>query len=289
MWGEVRYSLEINNKFIYLSRYLLFRMEPEEKPKDIFSGTSIHGHEEKPGKEPASFSKGLYNLLEGFGHIFKGVKHLLFKRFYMNVFLMLIIIAATATVTYYTKESFEAAVNVTCPVCPECNETECEETECPELECPECEPERINVIYYTCPNGKIVNDSTECSGLPIELTSSDYETSQGILLAINNVDYELTGNNTGRIKRINYTIINQGSFNVLPRIEVKVYETWDSEVSLAKAIMIEDILGYNDWIIRSDSSNIHFTGFDQTIRLELINKLDDESIVAVTKNLEISE
>ena len=186
----------------------------------------------------------------------------------------------------------DTLINVSCPVCEECVETECEceEENCSELDCSECpsQVERVNVIYYTCPSGKIVNESSECSSLPIELTSSDYEASQGVLLAINNVDYEVTGNNTGRIKRINYTIINQGSFNVLPRIEVKVYKLWDSDISLAKAIMIEDILGYNDWIIRADTSNIHFEGFDQTIRLELIDKLKDESIVAATKKLDIS-
>jgi len=301
-------------------------MEPQEHNKDIFGGTKMSHHEEKPKEDHASFSKGLYSLLEGFAHIFKGFKYILFKKFYINVFLVLIIICASAAITYYAKENFKPAttvifpenvdlsgfsksdisnlltescsnnglkdtlINVTCPGVSECEEVECEEVECPAVDCSDCpkEIERINVIYYTCPDGKIVNESNLCSGLPLELTSSDFETSQGILLAINNVDYEITGNDTGRIKRINYTIVNQGSFNLLPRVEVKLYKEWGPDVSLAKAIMIEDILGYNDWIIRADSSNIHFRDFDQTIRLELINKLNDESIVAVTKKLDIS-
>ena len=94
----------------------MIRMEPEEK-KDIFSGTKLQSHDEKQHKEhEASFSKGLFNLLEGFGHIFKGIKFILFKRFYMNVFLLLVVIGASVGVTYYAQKSLgQDAVTVVFP------------------------------------------------------------------------------------------------------------------------------------------------------------------------------
>lgn len=266
---------------------------PEEK-QDIFGGK--FSEEEKPTKEEVSFSKGASHFFEGFRHLFVGFKHVLLKKFPFNVLLLLLIIAAASFATIYIKPAVTASVvyqNITqeCPVCEECVECPvCEEyIECTEFDCSTCPT--ANKFYYVCPSGMIVEESSECKAVMPTITSDFVSTVDGITISIDDVDYTFYSDDTGYISRINYTILNQGSEKIKPKIQIKVYEKWTSDVSSAspqKTILFKDYLDEDDWVIRSDTMKIDFDGSEQTVRLLL---QDDsvapaEDIVAVTREME---
>lgn len=267
---------------------------PEEK-QDIFGGR--FGEEIKPEKEEVSFSKGASHFFEAFKHLFTGFKHVLLKKIPFNVLLLLLVIAAASFATIYIKPAVTASVvyqNITqeCPVCEECI---CEE--CPELECPECTEFDCSTcptdtkFYYICPSGIIVEESSECKAVMPTITSDFVSTADGVTISIDDVDYTFYSDDTGYISKINYTILNQGNKKIKPKIRIKVYEKWTSEVASAspqKTISFKDYLDEEDWIIRSDTMKINFEGSEQTIRLLL---QDDsvspaEDIVAVTRKMD---
>ncbi len=268
----------------------------EEEKQDIFGGK--FGEEETPKKEEVSFSKGASHFFEGFRHLFSGFKHVLLKKFPFNTLLLLLLIAAVSAATIYLKPGITASVvyqNVTqeCPVyeeaiCEECLEPEFQE--CAELNCSTCPAE--NKFYYVCSSGMIVEESSDCKAVMPTIDSDFVSTVDGITISIDDVEYTYYSNDDdGYISRINYTILNEGNKNIMPKISIKVYEKWSSDVSSAspqKTISFKDYLDEDDWIIRSDTMKINFEGSTQTIRLLLQdNSLSPaEDIVAVTREID---
>lgn len=259
----------------------------EEGRGDIFNGR--FGDQQELKKEELSFSKGAGNIATGLAQIFNGFKHILLKKFPFNVLFLLIIIGASIVGTYFLKPGVTGMVvqNVT-PECPVCEETVCPECVCEDCpECPVCEEEtkveKVNIFYYICPDGKIVNKSSGCETDLPKITSEYKSEANGVLLSIDGVEYE-----SEKIKRINYTIINQGFEDIKPQLLVKVYEQWNSDVMDAepdKKIDFNGVIKPNNWVIRSDGIDVDIESNEKKIRLELRDALitPSESIVTVVR------
>lgn len=237
--------------------------------RDIFDGKFSDIKEES--KEELSFSKGAGNIGEGIGHIFRGFKHILFKKFPFNLLFLLLVLGAVIAGTYYLKPTPTGMVvyqNVT-QECPKPEEKVCPEPVCPEckkcLDCPVCGD---SIAYrYRCSDGRIVDTSSECEAAMPKVSSQYKSESGGVTLAINGIESD-----DSTIKKINYTIINQGTETIKPQIAIKVYERWNSEVRDAppdKIITFNDDIAINSWVIRSDTVNVGYEELEKKIRLEL--------------------
>src|SRR3989338_878041 len=292
-------------------------MDNKEGKRDIFGGDARFSEPQPQPKQEGSLKEGAKQLGKGTFHIVSGLRHILLKKIPMNVLFLLIIIGLASFGTLYlkkptitanvvftekvnesnvTEEEFLNLLNENCKTIDWAKDTisvacpVCEEKVCPELNCSTCpsQVEKQNVIYYRCSNGMIVNKSSDCKVTLPTITSDAVATVDDVTLSIDGIDYEIAGNDTAYIKRINYTIINQRDSQIIPKIDVRVYTTF-SYALLAeppqKTIKLTNVLDKDDWIIESQPSNIYFSGTDKTIRLELVNQLNDESIVAVAKKL----
>ncbi len=249
---------------------------------DIFEGDKKLGNEEKQ----ESFGNA-------FSNIGRGLKVLLFKRFHFNLFFVILVIIIASVGTFFLKPD----VVLECEeiICPECQEPEicvCEDDgECPELDCSFCPCEQEVYEYrYVCPRGGIVNDTKDCIGNLPELDPQYSSSSKGVSLSLDAVSYYLD-NGTLRIKQINYTIINQGSDPIFPKVGVKMYETYTSKVKTAaflRTFKSDEILDVNDWVIVSESTNIAVLPDKETIRLELIDTTPDpdQDITLVYRELD---
>jgi len=243
----------------------------EEGRGDIFNGR--FGDQQEPKKEDLSFSKGAGNIATGVAQIFNGFKHILLKKFPFNVLFLLLIIGASVAGTYFLKPGVTGMVvlNVT-QECPVCEETICPECVCED--CPECPVyeeettvEKVNIFYYICPDGKIVNKSSGCDADLPKITSEYKSEANGVTLSIDGVEYE-----SEKIKRINYTIINQGFEDIKPKLLIKVYEQWNSDVRDAEpdeVLKFNNLIETNDWVIRSDQLDIDIESNEKKIKLYL--------------------
>jgi len=251
---------------------------------DIFDG------DKKLSKEEKQESFG-----HAFSHIGKGLKVLLFKKFNFNLFFLILIVVLASLATYFLKpDVVQECKEIVCPECPEPEICVCEDDdECPELDCSFCPCETEEYQYrYVCPGGGIVNDSKYCIGDVPELDPQYSSSTRGVSFSLDGVSYYLD-NGTLRIKQINYTIINQGSYPIFPKVGVKMYEKYTSKIKNAaflRTYKSDEILDINDWIIRSESTNIAVLPEMDTIRLELIDTTPDpdQDITLVYKDLEIS-
>jgi len=252
---------------------------------DIFEG------DKKLSKDEKQESFG-----HGFSHIGKGLKVLLFKKFKTNLFLILLIIIFVSALTFFLKpDVIQECEEVVCPECPEPEICVCEENdECPEQDCSLCKvEEKSEYIYrYICPKGGIVNDSRYCAGDMPEIDSEYTSSARGISFSLDDVSSYID-NGTLRIKQINYTIINQGSDPIFPKVGVKMYEKYTSKVKTAgylRTFKVDEILDVNDWIVRSESTNIMVLPEMDTIRLELIDTTPDpnQDITVIYRELDTS-
>lgn len=172
---------------------------------------------------------------------------------------------------------------------PECI---CEEKEC-ETNCDLCpiktKVETKNVIYHSCPGGKLVEDLNDCINYLPNVSGEYSGTVKGITLAIDNIEYEKDEENSGFVTRVDYTIINKGKSPIVPKLQVKVYEEWTIKVKAAppnKEIDPEIVVNPNDYVKRQDRIRIYFKGEEQTLRLLLIDALPDpdKEVLAVTRD-----
>lgn len=168
---------------------------------------------------------------------------------------------------------------------------------CPELNLSEC-PVKIeykNVtetkIYYRCKDGRLVTDEADCKTRYPEITSTDKITADDVTFSIDNLVYSLEGNNSARLLKINYTILNKKETKIMPRIALKMYDTWTSEIAAQEPrffISHGEILDGEDWIKVSKDINIYIGDRTNKIRFGLQNTLPDpdEEIAAIIKTLE---
>ena len=298
-------------------------MNNAAEKRDVCGDDSRFGSKPEPKKEP-SVTEGAAHLGKGFFYIAKGIGNILLKKVPMNVIFLLIIIGGAVFATIYFKNPTITAnvvfaqnesgavsqdefsnllktnckvtdwatnLTVACPASPVCQEC----SVCENTTCPSCEEQ---IIYrYRCPSGAIVDDSNDCSSLVSipEIKSAYKKESDGITLSIDGIKVEFNSDNkTGYIKQVNYTIINQGSSELSPKIEVRTYKEWDYTVRAEppqKLLKPEDIkmsIGVNEWVMKSSPVIILFTGEEKTLRLELFDVTNDESLVTATMPLDFS-
>lgn len=260
--------------------------------KDIFEEDSRFGDNEKEARHTpdVSFGKGFGHIFEGFGHLFRGIGHIFLKKFSMNILILLLLLVAVFFGTwYFLKQPMpeQAANNITCP----------EPEPCQELNCSTCpvKTEYINItqniIYYSCKDGRLVTDEDECKATYPEITSNDVITADGITFSIDLLDYSFEGDNSARLLKINYTILNKRETRIMPRIAIKMYDTWTSEIADEEPrffISHGEIIEGEDWARISKSINIYIGDRNNKIRFGLQNTLPDpdEDIVAIVKKLE---
>lgn len=172
---------------------------------------------------------------------------------------------------------------ITCPNCSSC--------------CPECQTKTEyvnvtqNIIYYRCKDGGLVTDEDDCKTKYPEIVSSDVVTAGDVTFSIDRLDYSYEGNNSARLLKINYTVINKGETKIMPRISLKMYDTWTSEIAAEEPkffISYSDVINGEDWIRVSKSINIYVENKNNKIRFGLQNTLPDpdEEIAAIIKTLE---
>jgi len=260
--------------------------------KDIFEEDSKFGEHEKEArhKPDISFGKGFGHILEGFGHLFRGLGHIFLKKFNMNLLVLLLLFVSVFSGTWYFLEQSSPepiTTNATCPDPEPCQELNC--STCP------VETEYINVtqnlIYYRCKDGRLVTDEDECKANYPEIRSGDVVTADDITFSIDRLDHSLESNNSARLLKINYTILNKRETRIMPRIAIKMYDTWTSEIADEEPrffISHGELIDGEDWARISKSINIYVGDRDNKIRFGLQNTLPDpdEDIAAIVKKLE---
>jgi hypothetical protein len=178
--------------------------------------------------------------------------------------------------------------------CPSCEEQIiCEEcVSCPDLNCNDCpkQVEKITNIRYACSNGFIVDDMSECNPLNhVKITSPYKETSNGVILSIDDVEYESNGN-YDKVISIDYTIINIGEHEIKPIVLVNLYSSGDSRLEQGLVHEVFDdgeYMGSNEWALKKQNTNIGFNGGNMTLRLILKDELLNKEMVRVIRPLEI--
>lgn len=198
--------------------------------------------------------------------------------------IIIIILALAFFAGYYLKK---------CPACPQC--PVCETCLiCPDLDCSECpkQTEKVTSIRYACANGLIVDDLDQCDPLNhIKIETEYKETSNGVTLSIDNVEYEkVSGYN--KITKIGYTIINSNQHEIKPIILVNIYspDQERSEQGIVHEVFDDDEYVMPDsWAIKKKETNIGFKGDYIVLRLVLKDKLPDpdEEMVRTTRPIDI--
>jgi len=137
----------------------------------------------------------------------------------------------------------------------------------------------------------IVNRSEDCIGALPEIQTEYFTTINAVTISIDEIYIEKV-NGVDTIKKIEYTIINQGVKVIKPVIWVKLYEDYTFKVrdSLGKKkFSHDDVLEKNDWIKVEQDTNLWVENIDETtIRLVLWDGLSDpdEEIGSVFTDLD---
>ncbi|MFC1768422.1 hypothetical protein ACFLZX_01535 [Nanoarchaeota archaeon] len=225
---------------------------------------------------------------------FKKIGKCLFFMFRLN-FISLLIIASLFVLLGYTLNQdssptgfvtmSDALAEKECPICEVC--PECIQEPC--IQEP-CEPEEV--IFFQCTNGLLVTDTDDCKVLP-NITSEYWGYSDGFTLSIDGINYILEDDeaveNLYRIKWINFTLINEAEQDIVPVLEVRVYDEWSSKIANQypqKIIETNEVLSKDEFIKSSVVSSIIFTGLPKIMRVALKDKGEDEILFAVTMPIE---
>lgn len=179
-------------------------------------------------------------------------------------------------------EGQEKQINLNCPTeeCPLCKDSS---TECPECI---CETTTEQTIYYQCLNGILKENKSECNRLPLGLKTEDFIINNSILLALNNIEFELfeEGKFDGVIKLINVSIYNAAGYDIKPKLKIYLYETWNADEQFKKVITFDERIVHsdqdsNEGITWTESSNTNFLKKQRTMKLELFDLAEDENEV----------
>jgi hypothetical protein len=225
------------------------------------------------------------------------IRNLFFKKFYVNVFIILALLIILSVALLSIKRC-PPPVECPKPECPECYCSPCPECECPEQDCSKCPPQteivekEVQVLSYICPSGVIVNKTSDCKELPLPfaITSPHSEMVDNITFSLDLVEYEMKDDDWGTITRINFTVINQGSEPIMPKILVRIYGPDDSvylKKLIHREIGFEKVLMPHKWVRKSEGLSLSFSGDEKVIELELQNTIPDpdKGIVKVSKEI----
>ena len=270
-------------------------------PDDIFRDDPRFGEEKK--EEDEGFSKGMSDLGTGVKKIFLGLGRIFTRRIPMNLLFLFIIIALVFFGSTFFREpeitgQIVKETNISCPK-PSCPETECT---CPEINCYaqiNCSaqlplPAPVNIIYFKCPSGAIVNKSEECSKYPVNITSDTHAIASNSIISLDGMEIKVSEDENGAklytIRRMNVTIANLDTSPILPRVDIKIYKKWTADVAAdfpLRSIKFDDSLDFNDVVSKSEPMILTVDELPKILRLELFDVLPDKprSLAVVTKEL----
>lgn len=205
----------------------------------------------------------------------------------------------------------------TCPEteCPECEV--CQDRVCPKQDISEC-TEKIKtetITNYVCPDDTVVEDKDDCKTKEektyiceddrevkdkelcnqikeIDITSEYQHTAFNTTLAINELKFEMKGDDWGTITSIRYTILNKANHTIIPKLSVFVYNESDSEMrksDVRGTITVGKTLDENEWIEEEGDVYISFKGSNTSVKLKLQDTIPDpdKTLVLVEKPLEL--
>lgn len=193
-----------------------------------------------------------------------------------------------------------------CPSCPEQECPEIEQEECPECEvCEVIEPEKqLRVVstyvcidgtiagdpkdcdikedmmkQYVCDDGTIKNTAKECIKT-LELDTDYEEQDNHLLLAVDDIEYDMKGDDWGTVTKISYAVKNFAESPILPKIQIKVYNESDPVATKADTrhtIKINKTLDRNEFVQDVEDVYISFKGTNITAKFVLLNGLEELS------------
>jgi len=238
----------------------------------------------------------------GIGHeiatLFRSIKNILIKRFRINLLVLVVLLSvAVAGTILLKKPAVTGAVvglecpeqNLSCPECPSClniSTPTCEELNCTKDVVKEVE---VNKFFYVCEeSGAIVNKSEDCKPVFPVITSNYVETANDITFSIDDWVVSFENKTSGRIKTVDYTIINRGDKKIEPRVKIYFYSgSWaDADLDTNFGFYSDKILGKDEWIRESKKLNLFFSMEDPKVRFELINALTNDPLLAVVRQID---
>ncbi|MBW2991943.1 hypothetical protein KY345_01860 [Candidatus Woesearchaeota archaeon] len=191
-----------------------------------------------------------------------------------------------------------------CPSCQECpilNESEC--PECEECICEEPEPQKeLRVVStYVCRDGTIAGDPKDCDikeelmqkyvcddGTVVDnaedcieelVLDTEYQKQENdLLLAINNIEYEMKGDDWGTITSVDYAVKNFVDDPILPHIQIRVFDVNDSLTSTAETretIKVQKTLEKDEFVQDTEDVYVSFKGTNITVKFVLVNGLEE--------------
>lgn len=234
---------------------------------------------------------------KGIGHevgtLFRSFRNILIKKFRINLIVFAIIVAIAVAGTIFLRDPSitGAAIGFECPEqeCPEC--AVCEVASCEELNCSlkDVQEVIVNKFFYVCEDsGAIVNKSEDCEPIMPQIDSMYVETANGITFSIDDWVIDFDNETSGRIKTLDYTIINKGFKKIEPRIKIYLYEgSWaDADRETKFGFYTNKIIGSDVWIRETKKLNLFFSMKNPKVRFELIDDLQNDKIVAVVKRID---
>ena len=224
------------------------------------------------------------------------------------ILLALIIILLTA---FYFFQDAKECPEIECPdfKCDPCPQYE--EKTCPEPKCPAPKVETKNIYNYVCADGTIVKDEKGCDltidylykcrngsifSDPIFCEQQMPElgefsnTQDGIGISIDAEKYEPEHDWGGFMTKLDYTIINNGSSVILPKIELRLYNDNDSQSKKTfsrEVIYVNQTLNPGEWII-SESPLYEQYAFTNILTLVVRDSLPNNQnkiLVITSKNV----
>jgi hypothetical protein len=173
-----------------------------------------------------------------------------------------------------------------CAVCQECPVCKTNLSLCPK------EKERVTVIRYACTNGLIVDSLDKCNPLNyVDIKTHYRETSNGVTLSIDNLEYEKVGD-YNRLTEIDYTIINSNEHEIKPIVLVNIYSAGDNVADqgiVHETFEDDEYILANSWYSKKKETNIGFKGNDVIVRLVVRDVLPDpnKELVRAVRPLEV--
>jgi len=121
-----------------------------------------------------------------------------------------------------------------------------------------------------------------------EIKSSFVETANNVTFSIDDWVIDFENKTTGRIKTLDYTVINRGDKKLEPRIKIYFYSgSWaDADHDTRLGFYSEKMLGKDEWIRESKKLNLFFSLDKPKVRFELVNSLTNDEISAIVREID---
>jgi hypothetical protein len=221
------------------------------------------------------------------------------KRFYktkicLNILVILLLCAAFLVIGLFIPNCQKCLVCPECLVCQQCQECSCPEQEkeivisyiCPDGtnasnsdDCELPEPDKL----YVCEDDRVVESADKCKE-DLELDTKYANQDNQMLLAVDDIRYDMKEDNWGTITEISYIVKNFAEYPVLPEIRVTVYNESDepeTKTYLRHTIKPNKTIEKDEFIQSIEDVHISFSGTNITAKFVLINGFDEVPLAKV--------